>query len=230
MKYLSRILEEQFSVLTFRSVKPDLDNNFSSYLLYVLFVTWIVGVGRYWDHPAAHIWQYFGLGSIAYIFTLTTFLYLVVLPINPPRWSWKMVFVFVGFTSLPALLYAVPVERFTPLGTAQAINVGFLGIVALWRVALYVSFLRNGAGIGKFGTFIATLLPLSAIVVSLTFLNLEHAMFEVMAGIRDEERTANDTAYGVVLALGVLAYVMFPITLVCYVIEIYRQRGPNSEP
>ena len=30
-----------------------------------LICTWIVGVGRYWDHPSAAPWQYAGLGSLA---------------------------------------------------------------------------------------------------------------------------------------------------------------------
>ena len=43
---------------------------------------------------------------------------------------------FVGLTALPGWLYAVPVERFLPLDTAQAVNAGFLALVAAWRVAL----------------------------------------------------------------------------------------------
>lgn len=222
---LSTILRQQFRLLAFRKVDLDLNRHRSGYLIYVFVVSWIVGMGRYWDHPDAHIWQYAGLGSVAYIVVLSAFLYVVVLPLKPRRWTYSLVLVFVGLTSLPALLYAIPVERFMPLEQAQVANAWFLGVVALWRVLLYVRFLSRGAGLGKFGTFIATLLPLSGIVVTLALLNLEHVMFEIMAGVRPGNESPNDIAYSVVVMLSMFAFVAFPLTLICYLAEIYRRKG-----
>ncbi|MEM7281105.1 MAG: hypothetical protein AAF438_05715, partial [Pseudomonadota bacterium] len=118
---------------------------------------------------------------------------------------------------------AIPVERFLKLPTAQTVNAWFLGIVAIWRVSLYVAFLRRGAGLGKFGVFIGTLLPLSAIVLALALLNLEHVIFDIMAGIREQDTSPNDIAYMVVFTLSILAYTLFPVTVICYAVEIYRR-------
>lgn len=225
---LSTILRQQFRLLAFRKVDLDLNRHRSGYLIYIFVVSWIVGMGRYWDHPDAHIWQYAGLGSVAYIVVLSAFLYVVVLPLKPKRWTYALVLVFVGLTSLPALLYAIPVERFMSLEQAQVTNAWFLGVVALWRVLLYVRFLARGAGLGKFGTFIATLLPLSGIVVTLAILNLEHVMFDIMAGIRPGEESPNDIAYNVVVSLSMFAFVAFPVTLICYLVAIYRRRGGTT--
>ncbi|MDY7096248.1 MAG: hypothetical protein SX243_25005 [Acidobacteriota bacterium] len=223
------ILRTQFAFLAFRKIRPNLRDHLRPYLLYVLAVTWLVGIGRYWDHPSAEPWQYAGLGSVAYIFVLSLVLYLVVLPLRPARWSYPLVLVFVGLTSLPALLYAIPVERFLPLETAQAANAWFLGVVAAWRVALYIRFLFSGAGLGWLGTTVATLLPISAIVVSLAVLNLEHVMFDLMAGIREDAASPNDTAYTVVLVLSAFAFYAFPATLLGYLIAIFLAWRSKSE-
>ena len=220
--YLPQILRVQFATLLFRPAIPDLKTHFKAYLLYVLLVTWIAGVGRYWDHPDAQLWQYLGLGSIAYIFVLSAFLYFVLLPLRPRNWSYRTVLVFVGLTSLPAVLYAIPVERFLSMDTAQSVNAWFLAIVALWRVALYLRFLKSVAGFKGLQIAVSLLLPLSAIIVALSALNLEHAVFEIMAGNPDTPETAGDTAYMVVFLLSAFAYVAFPITLILYCTATYR--------
>jgi hypothetical protein len=225
---IQEILRTQFAFLAFRKIRPNLGEHLLAYLAYVLVVTWLVGMGRYWDHPSAQPWQYAGLGSVAYIFILSLVLYLVVLPLRPARWSYPLVLVFVGLTSLPALLYAIPVERFLPLEAAQTANAWFLGVVAAWRVALYIRFLSSGAGLGWLGTTVATLLPISAIVVSLALLNLEHVIFDLMAGIREEAASPNDTAYTVVLVLSYFAFMAFPATLVGYVVAIFLRRRGGS--
>ena len=50
----------------------------------------------------------------------------------------------------------------------------FLGVVATWRVALLAWFLRSIALLPALSIVVATLLPLTLIVVTLTILNLEH--------------------------------------------------------
>ena len=48
---------------------------------------------------------------------------------------------------------------------------------------------------------IVTLLPLTAIVTILTILNLEHVVYSLMAGIREQDASSADTAYSIVMAL-----------------------------
>ncbi len=49
----------------------------------------------------------------------------------------------VCLTAPPALLYAIPVERFFDAATARNINTGFLAFVAAWRVALLAFYLMR---------------------------------------------------------------------------------------
>ncbi|MEI9911696.1 MAG: hypothetical protein WDO71_19805 [Bacteroidota bacterium] len=77
-----------------------------------LIGTWLVGIGRYWDDPGAKLLQHLGLGSVIYIFCLAAFIWLIILPFKVEKWSYFRVLTFVGLTSFPALLYAIPVERF----------------------------------------------------------------------------------------------------------------------
>ncbi|MEM6582923.1 MAG: hypothetical protein AAF699_16705 [Pseudomonadota bacterium] len=220
--HIPEILQTQWRFLLFKPVTPNLRDHFSDYFAYVVLISLAVGVGRYWDHLDAEPWQYFGIGSLAYIFTLSLVLYLVVLPLKPRHWSFKSVLIFVGLTSLPALLYAVPVERFLSIGTAQSINAMFLATVAIWRVALYVNYLKSVADLGALDIAVAVLLPLSMIVVALSILNLEHAVFQIMAG-NPMPPTAGDLSYFVVLLLSFFAFITLPITVVLYLVAIYQK-------
>ena len=130
---LSDMLRTQLAFLAFRPIQISPQQDFWRWLIFVMIVTWLAGVGRYWDHPAAELWQHIGIGSLAYIFCLSVLLYLVVRPLRPSNWTFQGVLIFVGLTSLPALLYAIPVERVIDLKAAQSINAWFLGIVAIWR-------------------------------------------------------------------------------------------------
>ncbi len=227
---LGEMLRTQFAFLAFRPIRISLQQDFGRWLAFVIVVTWIAGVGRYWDHPAADAWQYLGLGSIAYIFLLSLLLYLIVWPLRPSNWTYRGVLVFVGLTSMPALLYAIPVERFVELQAAQSINAWFLGLVALWRVALLFRYLVTSARLHWFVVATVSVLLLSGIVVTLTFLNLEHVVFDLMAGIREENASPNDTAYLVVLGLAFFSLYSFPIALILYLGAVIRRRpGRNTE-
>ena len=210
------VLKTQLDFLLFRPVRISTKKDFRPWFIYVLSVTWLIGIGRYWDHPSAGFWQYLGLGSVFYIFGLASLLYVVVLPLRPDNWSYRGVLIFVGLTSLPAALYAVPVERFMDLGTAQSVNAWFLGVVAAWRVALLLRFLNKSAGLGWLVVVIVTVMLLSGIVVTLSLLNLEHVVFDIMAGIREEDASPNDRAYSIVLGLSFYSVLAFPVTLICY--------------
>ena len=228
---IGNMLRTQCAFLMFRPIRISMQQHFWRWFSFVLVVTWITGVGRYWDHPSAESWQYAGLGSIAYIFCLSLLLFLVVWPLRPANWSYRGVLVFVGLTSLPAVLYAIPVERFVDLKTAQSINAWFLGVVAVWRVALLLRYLLTTAKLHWFLVVTVSVLLLSGIVFTLSLLNLEHVVFDLMAGIREENASPNDAAYLVVLSLAFFSVWAFPVAVVLYLgAVVHRQKWRmNSE-
>ena len=218
---LGRIVADALRVLAFRRPSPAIATHWPAYLGFGLACTWLAGIGRYWDSPRAAWWQHLGLGSLAYVVVLAAILWLLLMPLRPARWSYRSVLVFVTLTAPPALLYAIPVERFLPLETAQATNAWFLGIVALWRVALLAWFLARVAGLRPHAIVVATLLPITLIVVALAMLNLEHVVFNIMAGIRAEDRSANDLAYTVVVMIAFWSVLLAPLLLVAYLIMAF---------
>jgi hypothetical protein len=219
---------DAFGVLVFRRPSYAIVEHWPAYLAFGLLFTWAAGIGRYWDNPRAEMWQQLGLGSLAYVFCLAFFLWLIVLPLRPKVWSYKNVLVFLTLTSPPALLYAVPVERYMSLQSASATNAWFLLFVAAWRVALLVWFLRSIAGLARESVVVATLLPLVLIIVALAALNLEHVVFAIMAGL-PSQRTSSDGAYGVIFLLTLLSQIAAPFLLAGYVWRIWRVRrdGPT---
>ena len=95
-----------------------------------LVVCWIVGMGRYWDDPRAILLQKAGVGSVLYVFLLAALLWLTVKPIAPGRFSYVGILTFVTMTAPPAILYAIPVEKWMTLQSANQTNLNFLGIDA----------------------------------------------------------------------------------------------------
>ena len=222
------VISDALRVLSFRRPSPAVDAHWKTYLAFGLLFTWLAGVGRYWDNPRALVWQQLGLGSVVYVFSLALVLWLLLLPLRPRLWSYKNVLLFITLTAPPALLYAIPVERFMSLGAAQAANAWFLGVVATWRVALLLWFLRRLAGLAWISVVVSALLPLALIVVALFALNLEHVVFELMAGIRPEQRSGNDLSYGIVTMLAILSVMAAPVLLVAYAWLAYRVRSAIS--
>lgn len=208
--------------LAFRPFRPDLKSHYATWLLWGLVWTWLAGIGRYWDHPRADWWQTAGLGSLAYVLVLSMLLWLVIAPLRPRAGSWREVLLFVTLTSPPALLYAIPVERFLPMAEAARANAWFLAIVAAWRVALWVVFLRRAARLQSGEVLIVTLLPLTAIVTLLATLNLEHVVYSLMSGIREQDASSADAAYGIVIALTFYSWLVLPFTVIGYVFFVYR--------
>jgi len=217
----SELLRQEWRFLTFRKTRIDLSRHQGIYLTFAIIATWLAGVGRYWDHPHAHWWQYAGLGSIAYIAVLSLLLWLLALPLRPKNWNYLTVLIFVGLTAPPAWLYAIPVERFMSLELTMTVNMLFLLAVAIWRVALYSVFLRRSAGLSGLAWATALFLPLALIVAVLAMLNLEQAVFEIMGGL-DTEPTSSDKAYFVVIALTIVSFVAAPVFLVGYILASYQ--------
>lgn len=225
MTSIAQIARDALRVLTFRQPSPEIAVSWKAYLAFGLLFTWLAGVGRYWDSPRADLWQHLGLGSVAYVFVLALIIWLLLIPLRPARWSYRSVLIFITLTSPPAVLYAIPVERFMPLEQAQSANAWFLAIVATWRVALLAWFLRNIARLSAAAIVVATLLPITLIVVALTILNLEHVVFNIMAGIKPEERSPNDVAYLVVMAMASFSIMAVPFLLAAYGWLAYKARA-----
>jgi hypothetical protein len=225
---LTQIIKDQLRLLSFRQPSRAMVTDWKSYLVFGMAATWLVGVGRYWDNSRAALFQHAGLGSVAYVLCLSALLWLLFCPLKPKHWHFRNVLLFVSFCSLPALLYAVPVERFMPLESAQTANAWFLGIVATWRVALLSVFLHRVAALRPFAVLVSTLLPVTLIVVALTILNLEHVVFNIMAGIRPEDRSPNDLAYGIVLTISIFSMMALPLLVLAYGFLVYRARGRTT--
>jgi hypothetical protein len=164
----------------------------------------------------------FGVGSVVYVFVLGALLWAIVLPLKPRRWEYLQVVTFVALTAPPALLYAIPVERWMSLEAAITTNAWFLAAVAAWRLGLLVLILRRHAALAWPATIVGTLLPMALIVATLAALNLEKAVFEIMGGLR--QPTANDGAYAIVVLLTFLSFYAAVPLLIAYLFIARRAR------
>ncbi len=227
LRDLSTVLATEAKFLAFLPVKPDLPRMMPWYLGLGITCSWLAGVGRYWDNPRAELWQHLGLGSVAYVLVLAFFLWLIILPLRPRNWSYLGVLTFIGMTAPPGILYAIPVERLVSLDAAQTINVWFLATVALWRVALLLKHLSRAADLGIFVTLVAGLLPLALIVSTLAILNLEHVVFNIMAGIAEDQRSPNDAAFMALVTLTFLSYSAAPFLLIAYLAAVWHRWRPR---
>ncbi|HEX8476265.1 MAG TPA: hypothetical protein VF666_19855 [Pyrinomonadaceae bacterium] len=217
---MSNIFSTVARLLRFRLTREEFAQFDYRHLLLGLLSTWVVGMGRWWDDPGAHMLQHLGVGSLIYIFILSLMLWLVVLPLKPKAWSYVHVLTFVALTSPPAILYAIPVEKFMSLDAARILNVLFLCVVATWRVALLIFYLIRHAEL-RAAAPVAAFLPITAIVVSLTVMNLERAAYVSMSGMRGEP-TAHDSSYSILTLLTMLAVLLIIPLLILYVVLIVK--------
>ena len=180
-------------------------------------------MGRYYDNPRVGLLQHLGIGSVIYVFAFALFFWLIVWPLKPPHLNYFRVCTLVSLVAPPAIIYAIPVEQFFDFDTANSINMLFLLIVACWRVALLIYFLRVLTRLNAFSIIVTTLFPLTIIVTVLTALNLERAVFSIMGGLR--ERTPNDEAFGVLFLLSVVSFFLFIPLLICYLYLVATEIG-----
>ena len=218
------VVQTLIKLLTFRITRDELLSLDRRHLLAGLFLTWIVGIGRYWDDSRATLVQHLGLGSVIYVFLLALLLFLIAWPLRPAGWSYVRVLTFVTMVSPPALLYAIPVERWFTVGTANTLNAWFLALVAAWRLALLIFFLRRHAQMGPLSIAVAGLLPVTLIVTALATLNVERAVFDLMGG--RHEPTPNDSAYVILAVLTYLSFLIFiPLVLTYIILAVLQLTG-----
>jgi hypothetical protein len=215
-------------ILFFRFTKDDIQSFNKKHFLIGLTGTWLAGIGRYWDHPSADSLQYIGLGSVIYIFLLALLIYMIVWPYRLQQWSYFKALTFISLTSFPALLYAIPVERFLPLNTAASLNAWFLGIVALWRLLLLFRFLKVYDRLRWWNVFFIALFPMCLLITTLTILNLEKVVFDIMAGLRNT--TGREKSYNVLIALTYYSAILFIPLLIGYVAGIFSNREKTHNP
>lgn len=196
-------------LLTFRASHEDYESLTTKHLLAGLAACWLVGIGRYWDDPRATLLQHAGIGSVIYIFVLAAVLWLIVKPVAPDRFSYPGVLTFIALTAPPAALYAIPVEKWMTLEKANRTNLDFLFIVAFWRVALWMHYLRRLGQFRGWMVLSAAAMPLAIIFITLASLNLQHVVFNIMGGIREADKSSQDAAYS---ALFVLSYLSVPVS------------------
>lgn len=239
---MKEILSAQFLFLIFRKPFETQPKNLKPYFIYVLMVTWIVGVGRYWDSPDANLFQHSGLGSVIYLLIMSAILWVAIFPIARRPISYGDLVLFVGMTSLPALLYAIPVEMFMPLGAAAGVNYIFLTIVAIWRVALLFSFCSRAAQLSTWGSMVAAILPLSSIMIILATFSLEHVTFGLMSGMRVDEAFDRSAAsliagslteaagwsHSTVNSFSIASWLLFPIVFISWIILFYIRNDPKK--
>lgn len=222
-----QIVKDTFGLLMFHTTREQFLAFGKGHLIFGLVCTWIVGIGRYWDNPKAEFLQHLGIGSVVYIFVLALFLWILIAPLQVNNWSYFRLLTFISLVSPPAILYAVPIEQFTDLGTANAVNAWFLFVVATWRVALLVVALRRFFEMDGLSAFTAAFLPLSLMVIVLGVLNADKFVFNVMGGIR--EPSPNDTSNSVLLFLFIVSIFLFPLLLITYFALIVKSsRKPQS--
>jgi uncharacterized membrane protein len=68
---------------------------------------------------------------------------------------------------------------------------------------------------------VATLLPICIIITTLTFLNLDKVVFDMMGGLNHE--TSHDGAYQVLFMLTLISTILALPLLIAYVIAIYKR-------
>jgi hypothetical protein len=212
-KDIAEVLRTTRDFLFFQPAAPDLKRLGPLYLVIGLIFTWAAGIGRHWDNPRVEVWQRFGLGSVVYVFVFAALLWLLLWPLKPKNWQYWNVLIFVTLTAPPAFLYALP-GRFLTGDAMSMAKVWLLAIVAIWRVALLWRYLRRSAALHGGALITALFLPLVLVITALVALNLDRAVFDIMGGGR--LHTANDDAFGLLIAIDLFAIVSAPVLLLLY--------------
>jgi hypothetical protein len=187
-----------------------------------LIGTWIVGIGRYWDDKGASLLQHLGLGSLIYIFLLSLFIWLIIKPFLIDQWTYFRVLTFISLTSFPAIFYAIPVELYFSMEISNLINVWFLALVAAWRLCMLFYFIRVFTKLNFLDITTVTLLPICLIITTLTILNLQRVVFDIMGGLRNQG--PHDAAYNVLFLLTIVSVILTLPLLSAYAYCVYCRR------
>jgi len=221
---------EAFSVLgRFLTLRADFElfGRFSlRHLAIGALFTWLVGIARNWDLASATPTQAWGLQSLAYIIFMALGIWVLLLPLKAGR-GYLHVLTMVSLTSVPGLIYGVPVEMFLPMEDARNTNVAFLVVVATWRVAMAVHYLKRACDLSGGGAMSVLGLPVSMIVIGLIQSGRAGAVLEMMGGLRTVGAEADAYVDQVIFTLGLIAY---PFAFFCFIGYLMLLTGGGDGP
>jgi glucan phosphoethanolaminetransferase (alkaline phosphatase superfamily) len=103
-----------------------------------------------------------------------------------------------------------------------------LGVVAVWRMALYFVFLRRVANLPRFARLIGWLLPPSIIVAVLGLFGMMYVISAGMAGVRNDV-DANLASMEAIAVLGMAAWIALPVLVPAYIILALIRNKPQEE-
>ena len=213
---IPKALRTIFRTLTFRAKREELKENVAARLVTALVITWIVGIGRWWDDPRdLPFFVRMGVGSVLYVFGMAAILWATFAPLVSERLGAHHFVAFVASTSLPGLVYAVPIERWTDMDTAATYNVFALLFVSVYRVSLLIWFCLRINKLNWTESMVVTFLPISVIAFSLTALGHAASVMDIMGGLRD--RMSKSDMEMIVGLIGCLSVVCGPVLLLIYI-------------
>ncbi|MBX7131796.1 MAG: hypothetical protein K1X67_03860 [Fimbriimonadaceae bacterium] len=229
MNYRKNIIEPLRDLgrfLTFRATVEDFDRYGVPHFVLGLTITWLVGIARNWDLVTAPLFARLGLASVAYIFFMAFLIFAFAwMPSNIQR-SYGKVLTVVAMTAAPGLIYGIPVEMFLSVDDAQAVNLAFLAVVALWRVALAIQFCGKGCG-NTVGVGAAIIfVPIQILIFVLVGTGRAGYIMDIMGGLRGGEfRDANYTVNLVIANLWCLAWPGIVLALFVYGAATWNARS-----
>lgn len=216
-------------ILTFRARIGDIEDDLVPLLLVGILLTWVVGIGRWWDDPREiPPLARMGLGSVAYVFVLSGLLWLISYPLARERVSYLDFAAFIAATSLPGIVYALPIEAISPNSTASAYNITALIFVSAYRVSLLIWFLSKILKMSVFRAIVTTFFPISLITGVISLADLGDQIINMMGGFRNN--VPQSAAREVVLAIGYISFVLAPLLLIIYVAMIIGERDRADHP
>lgn len=224
----SPCLHDTWRLLTFRLKPAEFDAFTADHLRLGLLLCWLAGIGRFWAAPHLPWYQHLGLGSVLYPFLLAIPVAILTRPFA--RWAaipYLHIVTFIALTGPIALLYAPISPDWLGVEGASVTRALALATVSTWRVALLLYFCMRLAGLSLWETLAAVALLLTGIVVSLTALNLEQVVFNLMGG--RSARTVSDDSFGLLLGLSALSILALPISFLTYLFLWTRGKSAISQ-
>ncbi len=213
-------------MLTFRLTPEEYDRLGFKHLLFGLATAWLVGYGRWWDRPDdVSPFLRSGALSVLTVIGLGFLLHRVMTGLVPRHEGHMRTAAYVSLTSLPAAIYALPLERWMELEQARTGNVAMLAVVAAWRVALYVYLLRRIAGFPIYTTIVTTLLPLAVIICFVTISGTQFRVLSIMTGVTVDPPPPStaETRFDIIASLSCLSLVLTPVLVILWLILFERR-------
>ena len=210
-------------ILLFRATPEETERMSWRLLLIGITSTWLVGIGRWWDDPRPEIpiFVRWGLGSVVYVFGLSTLLWLFALPLVKTRITFKQMLVFIACTSPPAIIYAVPIELWVDSKAARTYNFAALCLVAAYRVSLLAWFMRRIGRLTGDQVLLICATPILLIIAVVTQLGFESRVMDIMGGHREGPRPT--IVDGLLYLISMTGIYLAPVALIAYIVAVFSK-------